>query len=488
MAGLPGTGKSAISQTVAEWCDTNGLLVASYFCSPGADKDGNLRLLFPILATQLAQKHPGIRSALVSLLLSDDEVVYESASSQMEKLIMYPLQSVDIPVVIIIDGLDEWIDNRSQSAILSTLCGCIKNIPKAKLFVTSRPKTDILDTLFDAVLDDLVLFLALYDTAPDVIDNDIRLFLEHELSRLASRNGLDNWPTAVELDLLCSRANGLFVYAAAIVKFLDQKQVSLIQQYAIIANSPEDTIHEGTLEGVHKGSSLDSMCLFVLQEACNDDGYDAVVRSVLAMMVPVERPLPPSTVAALTRLEVEAVMKICRGIQLLLTFDGGADQPVHLFHRLVADLLTSPTRCVNKRFYIPPGKFHSEIALNCLKLLNETLDDSFSLRERAEDSEGDEGDDDDEYYDPPGETALEYACTTWHTHLAKTREDVAALIPVLRQFLEEKSTMWLKVIGTKADTAPALDGIICWLREVCLRLVTPDRPPTLTHFKSGGKR
>lgn len=61
--------------------------------------------------------------------------------------------------------------------------------------------------------------------------------------------------------------------------------------------------------------------------------------------------------------------------------------------------------------------------------MNETLDDSFSLQNRTECSEAG---------DQPGETALEYACTTCHIHLAETREGFAALVPILRHFLEEQ--------------------------------------------------
>jgi len=98
------------------------------------------------------------------------------------------------------------------------------------------------------------------------------------------------------------------------------------------------------------------------------------------MVVLVVRPLPPSAVAVLVHLEVEEVMGILRATQSLLMFDGDCDHPVRIFHELVAELLASPTRCADKRFYISPMKFHPEIALNCLKLMNETLDDSFSLQ------------------------------------------------------------------------------------------------------------
>ena len=58
---------------------------------------------------------------------------------------------------------------------------------------------------------------------PSAINLDIRLFLEHGLSELAKRRSLERgvWPADQDLDLLCERAGGLFVYAVATFKFLD---------------------------------------------------------------------------------------------------------------------------------------------------------------------------------------------------------------------------------------------------------------------------
>jgi hypothetical protein len=55
----------------------------------------------------------------------------------------------------------------------------------------------------------------------DQVDNDIRLFFKNSFSELAGRRrGLANWPTEEQLDQLCGRAAGLFVYAAATVRFI----------------------------------------------------------------------------------------------------------------------------------------------------------------------------------------------------------------------------------------------------------------------------
>jgi len=457
--GPAGTGKSAIAQTVVEWCDSHGQLVSSFFCSHGANDHGNLDLIFPALAIQLAQKHPRVRSILVSLLRSDPDVVYESPSDQMENLIANPLKSADVPTVIVIDALDEWVDDTLQSAILSAVEYWIEEIPEVKFFVTSRPKPHILASFHLPLLSGLADIFTLHDTAPDLVNNDIRVFLKHELSGLASQNGLDTWPALAQLDMLCDRADGLFVFAVATVKFLGHDYVPPNEQYAVIAHSPDDTAHEGTVDGVHRGLSLDSLCTSILRASFrnNDAQDDAIVRSVLATVVLVTRPLPPSAIADLICLEVEEVESILGSIQSLLRLHEDPDQPVRPLHKLLSDFLTSPNRCVDERFYISPRKFHSEIALSCLKLLNETLDDSPSPQNQPTDSE----------------VALKYACTSRYIHLAQARDDVTDLIPTLRRFLEEKTGAWLEALdtlGALTAVVTARDKTISWLRGVCFGL------------------
>ena len=153
-------------------------------------------------------------------------------------------------------------------------------------------------------------------------------------------------------------------------------------QYATNAHSPDDTVHGGTAEDVHRGVSLNSLCASILQAPSWErfvEG-DATVRSVLGAVVLAVHLLPPSAIVALARLEVRRVMSVLRSIQPLLKLHEDPDETVLPFHKLLPDLLISPTRCTDRRFYISLGKFHSEIALNCLKLMNKTLGDGSLLR------------------------------------------------------------------------------------------------------------
>lgn len=359
--GLAGSGKSAIAQTVAERCFANGTLGASFFCSSGANLKGQdkFNTIFPSLAYQLAYQYPDFRSTLVPHLRFNPGIEYESLSRQVEKLIVEPLQSANIKIVIVIDALDEYKNEGPSSEILLALGSIIQSAPKTKFFITSRPEPQISHG-FSCLKHST---LALHSIALDVINNDIRVFLRHGLSaELAAKKSsrfapeeLENWPTDSQLDLLCDRAAGHFAYAAATVKFLNHLFLSPKERYAIIERSPKDTIHEGRVEEVHKGLSLDSLCTSILQTsfAQNETADDATVRSVLAAAALFTPPVLPSVISKTVQLRVEEVMRILEPIYALLELSEDPDHPVRPFHQLFSDCLADPERCSDQRFLVP---------------------------------------------------------------------------------------------------------------------------------------
>ena len=365
--GLAGTGKSTIAKTVAERCLANETLGASFFfCSSDvASRKGggplknhdNPCVLFPTLAFQLAHKYPKVRSTLVPYLQSDPDIADESPKSQAEELMIKPLQAAGVATVIVIDALDECNDTKSSSEILSALERIVSEVPNVKFFITSRPEPDIKCGF--GRLTDITEAFALRDTAPPRNNNDIRVFLEHELSELATHRKQKNWPTAEQLDRLCDRAGGHFAYAVATVKFLGQTPRLPSKRYTeTIERSPHDTTHEGKVEGVHGGLSLDSLCTSILRASFPNTEYDATLRSVLAaaLFAPSLSPSAiPGTVRAQTGedLDVDEVMEFLKLIYSLLDLHEDPDRPVLPFHKLLPDCLTNPDRCTDTRFLVP---------------------------------------------------------------------------------------------------------------------------------------
>ncbi|KAF9649300.1 hypothetical protein BDM02DRAFT_3166836 [Thelephora ganbajun] len=369
--GLAGTGKSTIAKTVSEWVFADGKLGASFFCSRDFEDRSNLHLIFPTLAFQLAHKYPTFRSVLIPLLRSNPDIVHEPLTNQMRELIVGPLKSADVWTVIVIDALDECGDEEPQSAILSVLGRFVERIPKVKFFITGRPEPRIKTGFRLPLLVNSTDTFVLHDIHPSLVHSDIRLFLKHELSEVARRRRVQGWPSDEDIDVLCHRAGGLFIYAVATVKFLDSSTRLPERQLDVIVNFPEHTGHEGK------------------------------------------------------------------------------------------------TRLNSKTFWISPEILHLELAMNCLRVMNNGLGRNLlSLPDYALNSEvGDlETRIDDRISD-----ALRYACRSWHSHLTKTEGDVADMVSHLRTFLEEKFLVWLEVVsvlGAVRGAIVGLEQLIIWLKKV----------------------
>ena len=473
--GLAGTGKSTIAQTIAQRVFADGRLGASFFCSRDFQDRRNLLYIFPTLAFQLAHKYPKFRSTLVPLLRSNPDIAHEFLYSQMESLIVGPLSSSDISTVIIIDALDECVDEDPQSAILSVMGRLVEDIPNVKFLITGRPEPRIQSGFRLGLLRPLTDVFVLHEVDPSVVNTDIRLFLEHGLQELAERHGIeqDGWPTEEHLDLLCKRAGGLFVYAVATVKFLDHSFLAPSDQLDIIMKSPGSTAHEGQAN-LQLGTTLDSLYISALQAAFNRAtvGDDEKVRLVIGAVVLAVDPLPPSAIAGLVNIGKHQVMKLLQLIWSLLKLTEDPDSPVLPFHKSFPDFIVDPLRCSNERFYISPSIGHLKLALGCLRLMNDSLEQNllslpdYSLNSEVKDLEV--------RINGHISLSLKYACKSWHNHLTEVKEDITAIIPALESFLQVGFLAWLEVlsvIGDASGAVLALEKLIPWLQEVCFCLL-----------------
>jgi hypothetical protein len=461
--GLAGTGKSTIAKTIAERLFADGQLGASFFCSRDFEDRRNLQFIFPTLATQLARKYPKFRSVFVPLIQSDPEIAYVSLYNQMKKLIVQPLNESTISTVIVIDALDECEDEESASAILSVLGRLVSEIPRVKFFLTGRPEPRISEGFRLPLLAKTTDVFVLHKVEPDQVDSDIRLFFKSSFSELADRRrGLDNWPTKEQLDRLCKRAAGLFVYAATTVKFIDNNKWGPRTQMDLLLQSQRI--------GDHEGKTLDLLYTSILREAFGDDKpeCDAKTRSILGAVVLAINPLSPSAIAMLLGFNTEDVPPLLSSVNSLLILQEDPNHPVRPFHKSFPDFITDPTRCTNQRFHISPPDHHLKLLIGCLNLMNQTLEKNMTklpdavanldvrdLKGRAE-----------KYIN----LALRYACMSWHTHLVGAQAILDHTLPIaliLHQFLEKKFLFWLEVLsvlGAARNAVEALQDAIDWLK------------------------
>ena len=468
--GLAGTGKSTIAQTVAERMFADGRLGASFFCSRDFEHRRNLHFIFPTLAVQLARRYPEFRSIFVPLARSDPEVAHESLYGQMNRLIVRPLVQSSISTVIVIDALDECKDEEPASAILSVLGRLVAEVPLVKFFVTGRPESRIRKGFRLPLLAKATDVFVLHDVEPSQVNNDIQLFFRQSFKELKDhRCDLDGWPTGEEQDVLCQRAAGLFVYAVATVRFIDQRNTNPKRQLDRLLQSPGSSALEGKTQ-FKGGATLDSLYTTILQEAFGDNEpeNDRKVLSVLGAVILAANPLSPSTIATLLGFDVGDVVPLLSSVHSLLIFqEDDRDHPVRPFHKSFPDFIADQVRCANPRFCINPLPQHAELLVCCLELMNQRLERNMcGLPDAVLNSEVDDlGERIEQHIDQ----ALQYACRSWHKHLINT------ILPqnhnILHNFLEKKFLFWLEVLsvlGTAREAVDAMGVARKWLNVCCL--------------------
>ena len=470
--GLAGTGKSTIAQTFAEMNFADGTLGASFFCSRYYDDRSNLKTILPTLAFQLARRYPRFREELLPILTANPDVGRETLCSQMEKLIVRPFKKTQIKTLIIIDALDECRDEEPASALLSILSRYLHNIPFVKFLITGRPEPPIRSGFRLKSLQPHTDVLRLHEVKRSSVDSDIKLFFKVQLTDIAKNrsdfNLPEDWPSSVDLDTLCTKAAGLFIYASTVVRFVASKDHEPTKRLADIIAVPHNTIREGR-------AGIDQLYTEVLQQAFYniriDDGeFYSSFKSVIGAVVLVFNPLSASALSDL--LGVSNVSTPLRSLHSLINIppDQPNPTPICVIHKSFPDFLTDSQRCEDKQFFIDPSVCHRDIFLSCLKLIKRRLKKNICQLDGLQ---------------PLSEVknlvarrtsyigkGLEYACCFWASHLAKVTNsspDDDEVFRAINEFFTTNFLFWVEILcfmGNLDIGVYALNDVDHWYRMV----------------------
>ena len=489
--GLAGTGKSTIAQTFAEISFADGDLGASFFCSRDFEARSSLHMIFPTLAFQLAYWHPQFRERLLQVLRANPDIGQETLYSQMEKIIVDPLKVTNVQTLIIIDALDECKDNEPASTILSVLSRYVDEIRQVKFFITGRPEPRIRTGFRLDSLRPITEVLKLHDVERSLVDSDIKLFLKTQLANALNNRSDCNltvdWPGSSEIDILCKKAAGLFIYASIVVKFVTSMyHPPPTERLTLLISLPRSTTHEGKLE-------IDPLYTQILEQAFHEVDSDkerfcSNFRSVVGTVLLVFNPLPLGALSTL--LGSSTISTTLRPLHSVILCPNESDskpmrvfhklfqnepepEPIRAFHKSFPDFLMDPERCKDKRFLINPSTHHWEILLSCLNLMKQklkrnicSLDDCVTLSEVGGISEHRKkhiGD------------ALGYACRFWAKHLMgvpTSGDNVEKVHEVINGFFKTQLLFWIEaliIMGNLDAAVYAINDIQQWYISVSCR-------------------
>ncbi|KAK6984893.1 hypothetical protein R3P38DRAFT_3103486 [Favolaschia claudopus] len=375
-----------------------------------------------------------------------------SIMTQFRRLIYNPLQENGRSLIILIDGIDECgglTQSRSRDVkkILSMIQDWANLPPSLRLVVTSRDETWI-----SAVLSPISTRLELELDSHEA-KRDIELFFREEFRRIGQEYHLPDWPTQDEMRDLNLKANGLFVWAATVVTFVDRPD----PQEALHSILYGDMDIEGDLSRLYTAIlrlSFDRSSPKLLSE------FKDFVGAMVTAHHPLEKYSPLFTILGI---RISTIKFICDKLRPVLRSDKAY---LAFRHLSFVDFLRSDgcPRC----FRIQRSRQLRSIALALLKVLDSNLHFDLSKFRTS-------------YQPNPKQPAvvsgeLSFACKYWADTLSalqpENERDEPRLLAALKKFLETKFLFWLETLSLMKDMSSALSQLMT-AKEFTSRLDTP---------------
>lgn len=221
--------------------------MATFFFSKVGRGEANSDKLILTLAYQLMLAIPGLGQHICESIERDPTIFSQNLSSQMNTLILQPLAKLELmqnysdpgqASLIVIDGLDECEGREKQAYILSTLSNSILHLRYPLLFfIASRQECDIKDAFNSQPLSALSRRFAL-----DVdyrADDDIQTYLSHKFGEIIKTHPMapyipNDWPSTSAVNHIIQKSSGQFVYAATVVRFVQDLRGSPTDRLKII--------------------------------------------------------------------------------------------------------------------------------------------------------------------------------------------------------------------------------------------------------------
>ena len=380
--GPAGSGKSAVSQTVAELCDAHRRLAASFFFLRGAGDRSKIARFIPTLAYQLSISIPATKPFIQHMLHTEPLIVRQALRYQFQKLVIEPILAVTntntttTPMVIFADALDECDDKYLMAEFIEIIVDAYRSNRQLPLrvFFTSRVEEHLRKKLEAPAARSVVYYLTLQDFDAA---NDIRKFFRHRFDTIYEenhrlmRNVPRPWPSHTDLEALVGKASGSFIFAFTLINFVDDGQPHRKLPIALSAHAGLDPLYAQVLSAAPRSQNFDRVI-----------GTISLLRSNLSV----------TALGHLLQLDAADILEALLGVQSILMIPGDDNQPVRLFHTSLRDFLTSKPR--SGGFFIDPPVHHLDILLDCLKLVLIPPDTDILFR---------------------GE-ASEYACMNWCHH------------------------------------------------------------------------
>ena len=424
LSGMAGTGRSTIARTMAHNLYTDNKLAASFFFCRGAGDLGNATRFVSTLAHQLSSisplgTSPFLKELVCDAIHSNSNTLAQGLRNQWKEFIVGPLSKIESSqrpsLTFVIDALDEC-DSEDDIRLIIQLFIEVKSISTIRLsaLIASRPEITLLHG-FQDMPEIMHRRLDLRDIPRRTVEHDIYVFMKEKLGRIKSKSKSQVWPSETDLNSLVRKADGLFIYAATVCRFIRE-----------LYEAPEECLSNILLDRPTGGgdtAAIDAMYTQVLSSTLAKpthqkkmtqwltDRFKKVVGSIVVLL----DVLSVTALGALLSIKVESIEATLVALGSVLDIPSDNTRPVRLLHPSFRDFLLDDTRCEDKRFHVVEETIHTNLAILCLDVLCENLKKNICNLKAPDSSPKEVSEDVLDHYLPKH---VQYACQYWTEHLA----------------------------------------------------------------------
>ena len=446
LRGQAGTGKSTIAMTVAQRLEEKTVLLSSFFFLRGGGELARFGKVISTIIFQLARQNHSLRKLIYNALRHKPELA-DSASleTKFEELLLCPIKKLreeigdSHTIVVVLDALDECDDDDQIQKFLICL-GESQEIADLgiRLLITSRPEYHIrMELEYIRHME-----LTLQDVDRGSVDSDIQKFITYELTKIKIKRKLpESWPEYNVVRSLADNANGLFIHAATVCRYICNRGGALAEtRLEQVVSSNKNAIHASL-------KPLDEIYSMVLKSSTSkltpEEGED--FRFLLSSISLLYNSI---SAIALERLIFPCksgngryVQGVLDSMHAVLTVPDKPTEPVQVQHLSFRDFLLSSDRSRSSDFYVDEKEGHNILFDRCLDLMSRYLRKNIcnltlgTMRDKISDATL-------RKHIPP---ELEYACKYWIKH-ANCGDAGIINGGKLRPFLLKYMLYWLEVI------------------------------------------
>ncbi|KAF7964708.1 hypothetical protein HWV62_3691, partial [Athelia sp. TMB] len=459
LKGVAGSGKTAISNTVAQALKAAGLLASAFFFDRADASRNTPRLLFSTIARDVAGLYPAIAADIAATLEAEPALASAHLSRQFEAFIAGPLRrhQIDHPIILVIDALDEAVPDEADADLLTILRDEVPKLPaRVRVFVTSRPTRVVEQVLRDE--EHITTHTLDINSAESQLD--IATYIDSMVRDDMIRSQMGTpWPDEPLIHDLKVKTEGHFIWITTVFSYLRSAYQPREKLRALISSS---VAHGQVLEPTRKINELYATIL----EVCGDwndpafrEGYALFMGSVMA----VKRPLSLAALRALhggsQELSLGSLPQRFGSVLVGLQHE---HEPIHTLHLSFREFVTvSAAESVHtEKFSLSEQEHSRKLAELCLQTM---------VREMTAAPVAGAGYLADHVDDRPGipkltglSEQLLYGCESWSDHICDIERPTIAVAAILQEFLTHNHITSIEIVASRSTFLSSL-SVWRWL-------------------------